>query len=153
MTNIRLKALAVLVATTLAGAAFAQTSTSPSPGSTATPGSNEPSSPSVTPGGPTTAPPLSTSPSSPSDSSSSTTPSTPTSPSSPSMSGPSTSQGSTMGRGADEALATPEDRAKCAALSGTAQADCIADARRQREADDRMRTSRDTTQPPSTTTR
>lgn len=150
MTNIRLKALAVLVATTLAGAAFAQTSTSPSPGSTTTPGSNEPSSPTVTPGGPTTAPPMSTSPSSPSDSSGSTAPSTP---SSPSMSGPSTSQGSTMGRGADEALATPEDRAKCAALSGTAQADCIADARRQREADDRMRTSRDTTQPPTTTTR
>ena len=141
MTNIRLKALAVLVATTLAGAAFAQTSTSPSSGSTATPGSSEPSNPSVSPGGATSAPPMSTSPS---DSSS---PSTPATPSSPSMSGPSTSQGSTLGRGADDALATPEDRAKCAALSGTAQADCIADARRQREADDRLRTSRDTTQP------
>jgi hypothetical protein len=52
-----------------------------------------------------------------------------------------------MGRGADDALATPEDRAKCAALTGTAQADCVADARKQRESDDRMRTSRDTTQP------
>jgi len=46
-----------------------------------------------------------------------------------------------MGRGADEALATPEDRAKCATLTGTAQADCLSDARRQREAEGAPRSS------------
>lgn len=113
------------------------------------PGSNDPTQPStVSPGGATTAPPLGTSPSSPSASPSSPySPSPQSVPQSPSTSGPSTSQGSTMGRGADDALATPDDRAKCAALSGTARADCIADARRVREANDRLRTSRDTTQP------
>ena len=134
MTHIRLKTRAVLVATTLAsGAALAQTS----PGTTTGSGfsSNEPTNPGTpgtNPGG-TTTPPAVGGPA-------------PLSP--PINSGPSMSQGSTMGRGADDALATPDDRAKCAALSGTARADCISDARRHREADtDRLRTSQDTSQP------
>jgi hypothetical protein len=50
-----------------------------------------------------------------------------------------------MGRGADDAIATPEDRAKCAAFSGTTRADCVADARKQREMDERVRSSRNET--------
>jgi hypothetical protein len=46
---------------------------------------------------------------------------------------PSAAAGPTMTRGPARALATPEDRASCAGLSGTAQADCVADTRKQRE--------------------
>ena len=135
MTTFRLKAFAVIAATTLAsGVAFAQTSVSPSaplgssssgPTGSSTNEPINPSNPSVTPGG-TQTPPAVGAPSSPSTSTDST---------------------SSMGRGPSDALTTPEDRAKCAALSGTAQADCVADARKQRESDDRLRTSRDTSQP------
>ena len=51
---------------------------------------------------------------------------------------PSAASGTTMNTGPDRALATPEDRAKCASLSGTTQADCMADARKQREPRGRM---------------
>ena len=51
---------------------------------------------------------------------------------------PSAARGTTISTGSDRALATPEDRAKCAAFSGIAQADCMADARKQREPRDRM---------------
>ena len=53
-------------------------------------------------------------------------------------SAPSASQGTTMNTGTDRALSTPEDRAKCASLSGITQADCMADAREQLEPRGRM---------------
>jgi hypothetical protein len=51
---------------------------------------------------------------------------------------PSAAQGTTMNTGPDRALSTPEDRAKCAPYTGMTQADCMADARKQREPRGRM---------------
>jgi hypothetical protein len=51
---------------------------------------------------------------------------------------PSAAAGTTMNSGPDRALATPEDRATCASLNGTAKADCMADTRKQRESRGRM---------------
>ena len=128
MKHCRLQILAALAAGALAaGAGLAQTI----------------SSPGVNPGGPTTSSPISgapnpgplrNEPNSPArgPQSDATTPFSSTSPA------PSAAAGLTMSSGPDRALATPEDRATCAALSGTARADCMADTRKQRESRGRM---------------
>jgi hypothetical protein len=125
MKHPRLKVLAVLAAGALATSlGIAQTINSPG----------------VNPGGPASSSPISGAPNPGSlrnepvaplsgQQSNAVTPP----PAAPSPVAPSASAGTTMSSGPDRALATPEDRATCSALSGTAQADCMADIRRQRE--------------------
>jgi hypothetical protein len=130
MKHFRLKALAVLAAGSLAsGIGIAQTI----------------SSPGVNPGGPTTSSPISGAPNpgsmrnEPLGSLSARQSNAVTQrPEVATPVAPSAAAGTTMSTGPDRALATPEDRAACASLSGTTRADCMADTRKQRESRGRM---------------
>ncbi|HXR58216.1 MAG TPA: hypothetical protein VN747_02775 [Burkholderiales bacterium] len=127
MKHLRLQISAALAAASLAAVpGFAQTI----------------SSPGVNPGGPTTSSPISgapnpgwprNEPNSPAPGVQNNAAASP-----PNSPAPSAAAGLTMSSGPDRALATPEDRATCAALSGTARADCMADTRKQRESRGRM---------------
>jgi len=125
MKVIGLKVGVALVAGALATVVFAQTSGSSGGVNSGSPRSSSPASGSPNPGS------MRNEPNAPA-------PNTPQGAVVSPPSYPSAAQGTTMNTGPDRALSTPEDRAKCAAFTGITQADCMADARKQREPRGRM---------------